>query len=224
MRTPASRQERCAINWIQLRRGVCFFVFTFAWIHATQAGEERTEATQSRHDPFSRGATEIDLLAGAFFSVDSGYPSRPTINFAAEKLRFGMMLSDPCGSGFLRGNAELLFEGLASQIFAGPGTTVYGASALLRYNLVHPQAWLVPYCQLGVGGAYNDIAHTESQALLGSEFQVLLQGDLGVRLLLNQRTSLTLESGLLHLSNAGTTERNHGLNCLGAQAGFVFSF
>ena len=128
------------------------------------------------------------------------------------------------GESFLRGNAELLFEALASQVFAGPGRTIDGASVLFRFNFVHPQAWLVPYCQLGVGGAYNDISHAESQALLGSEFQVLLQGDLGVRVLLNERTSLMLESGLLHLSNAGSTERNHGLNCLGAQAGLVFSF
>jgi hypothetical protein len=95
---------------------------------------------------------------------------------------------------------------------------------LLRYNFIHPQAWVVPYFQVGVGGAYNDIVHDDSQSLLGSEDEVLLQGGLGARFPLNKRLSLMLESDLMHLSNAGSTQRNHGLNCLGGQAGLAFSF
>lgn len=167
---------------------------------------------------------EMEFVAGAFFSVDSGYSDRPTINLASQKLRFGMMLTDPHGSGVLAGNAELLVEGIVGEVFAGPGSTIAGGTVILRYNFFHPHRWFTPYFQLGVGGSYNDIADTESQVLLGSEIQFLLEGELGLRAMLNERLSLVVEGGLLHLSNAGTTERNHGLNCLGGSAGLAFSF
>jgi len=166
----------------------------------------------------------MEFVACAFFSVDSGHSQRPTINLASQNLRFGMMLFDPRGSGVLAGNAELLVEAMVGEVFTGPGSTIAGGTVILRYNFVHPHRWFTPYCQLGVGGSYNDISDTESQVLLGSDVQFLLEADLGIRAMLNERVSFVVEGGLLHLSNAGTTERNHGLNCLGGSAGLAFSF
>jgi hypothetical protein len=205
-----------------LRSCVCFLVLVCSGL--CDAGDQAGEAASSAPNAFRRGAIEMEFVAGAFFSVDSGYSSRPTINLASQNLRFGVMLSDPGGSGVLAGNAELLVEAMVGEVFTGPGSTIAGGTAILRYNFVHPHRWFTPYCQLGVGGSYNDISDTESQALLGSEVQFLLEADLGIRAMLNDRLSLVVEGGLLHLSNAGTTERNHGLNCLGGSAGLAFSF
>jgi len=202
----------------------CILVLVFVFIHSVNGGENQIAVREPEHQLFSAGTSEFELSAGAFFSLDSGYTYRPTINFAAEKLRVGLMLYNPHGSGLLAGNTELLLEGFAGQVFAGPGTTIAGGSALLRYNFIHPRAWVVPYFQVGVGGAYNDIVNDESQSLLGSEDQILLQAGLGARVPMNNRLSLMVESDLIHLSNGGSTQRNHGLNCLGGQAGLALSF
>lgn len=203
---------------------ICVLGCLFAQANGYAGGESVMQTEASPQNRFTKGMTEIEVLAGAFFSVDAGQPSKPTINLASENFRFGIMLATPGESGLLAGNAELLFEGFAAEVFEGPGTVVGGVGVILRYNFVRPHAVIVPYCQIGGGGALNDISRTESQSLVGADFEFTLQGSLGLRVLLNERCSLQVESGLLHLSNGGMTDRNHGLNAPGGLAGISFSF
>jgi hypothetical protein len=175
-------------------------------------------------DRFSVGATELEVLAGVICSVDSGKPSKPTVNFAQETLRFGIMLTDARRSGFFPGNTELLVEAFGGEIYTDAGTAVAAANFLLRRNFIIRDSIFVPYAQMGGGGAYSDLSRTQSQALLGSELNFSVSLGAGLRVLLSDRCSLLVEHDFEHFSNAGTTHRNHGLNSLGGQAGLAFSF
>ena len=210
-------------NQVKLSLWSCIVILTFGSALTCTAGGTNPGTTAPPREPFGQGATEIELLGGAFFSVDASDSSKPTINLAVESFRFGIMLTDPHQSGFLAGNVEFLSEGFAAQVFAGPGSTVAGVNLMLRYNFLHFRAWAVPYFQIAAGGAYNNIAHTQSESLVGSEFEFCLHSEAGLRVRLSERLSLMAEGGLFHLSNAGFADRNHGLNSLGGRIGMAIS-
>lgn len=191
-------------------------VFVFLGVGVVQA--------QDAVARFAAGSREVEVLGGALFSIDAGKSSKPTVNFAQETLRFGIMLTDPRLSGWFPGNTELLIEGFGGEIFSDVGSVIAGANLFVRRNFILGASQLIPYAQIGGGGAYSDLARTESQGLLGSEFNFSLSMAIGLRVPLSRRCSLLLEHDAVHFSNAGTSHRNHGLNSLGGQAGLAFSF
>lgn len=172
--------------------------------------------------PFDQGRLEYQSSSGAYFSI--GGSDRPTLNYSVTNLRLGVMLNTPEGEGFFRGNFELLVQGFYASVFDGPGDYFAGASVLLRYNFVQPGARLVPYFQIGVGAAYNDIYKDMEQRLIGQAWEINLEAALGLRFFLNDRWHLNLEGGYRHLSNADMADRNTGLDSLGATAGLGYHF
>jgi hypothetical protein len=205
------------LGWL-LTMGLC------AWPAgaAPEAAHTRPAATQSQVD-FAAGRWEFEESTGAFFSLNDG-TFRPQINYAVQTARLGVMLSNPHGSGALAGNFELLAEVLGGAIFQGPGDVVAGGDMIIRYNFVQPRARLVPYLEGGFGGIYSDISDSPSQTLLGSKANFLEQATLGIRSRLNQKWSLLLQATYYHMSNAGLTSRNSGLDSFGGTAGLRYLF
>lgn len=81
--------------------------------------------------------------------------------------------------------------------------------------------WAVqPYCEAGAGVDYNNLDIPE----LGTGFNFITFGGLGVRVPLLGSTSLDLGYRLRHISNAGLDERNHGVTSHQVQAGLAWSF
>lgn len=175
--------------------------------------------------PFDKGACEVEMLAGLFIGFN-GSPSakRPAIDFASQTLRAGWMLSTPGGSGFFRGNWELLLGAFGGEIYQGPGNFLAGGSLLLRYNFVQPGARFVPFLEGGLGILDNDIHHQQRQRLIGSGFEFDLQGLAGAHYFLTDAWAVTVEGGYRHISNANTASRNLGLNTLGGQIGVSYFF
>jgi len=176
------------------------------------------------HSPFAKGQMEFQALTGAFFSFSPDSSDRPDINHSLTSWRIGWMLNDPTGTGFFRGNSELLLEGFFGKVFEGAGDYLGGATLQLRYNFVQPDARFVPYIQIGAGGFYSDIYKDQSQRLIGKSVSINLQTAIGIRYLLSDTWALSLEGGYRHVSNPGTSERNRGLDSLGMQLGFCRFF
>jgi opacity protein-like surface antigen len=172
--------------------------------------------------PFDKGKLELQSSTGAYFSIGSG--NRPTLNYTSTAYRLGIMLHDPAGDGWLRGNSELLIQVLYGSVFDGPGDYLAGGTILWRYNFVQPDSRWVPYFQLGVGAVFNDIHKDYSQRLIGQEWEFDVEAALGVRYFFNDRWSGNLEGGYRHISNAGLNDRNVGLNSLGATIGLGCHF
>jgi hypothetical protein len=195
------------------------------WAGMALGGPEMTShplsVIEARSD-FGKGLWEFEATTGAFFSLNSGF-GRPKIDYAVETLRLGVMLSDPHGSGVFAGNFEFLLDVVSGVIFEGPGNGMGGATMGLRYNFVSPQASLVPFVQLGAGGVYSDIAESP-QELLGSHLNFLGQCSIGVRSRFHERWSVILQANYNHISNAGLTRRNDGLDAIGGTAGLGYGF
>ncbi len=77
-----------------------------------------------------------------------------------------------------------------------------------------------PFLEAGVGPSYNTMDIQE----LGTGFNFLSYGGLGLRLRLTATTGLEMGYRLRHLSNAGLDERNHGVTSHQCQAGVSWEF
>ncbi len=177
-------------------------------------------------NPFASGTKEFQNVTGAFRSFEF-FPSqstRPSIDYAIDSIRLGVMLNNPWDLGLLSGNFEFLGDVFGGPIVQGPGTAVAGATLVFRYNFIQPGARLVPYFQAGAGGVYSDVTAKESGGFISLPVEFNLQGFVGLRYFLNDRWSLVAESGYRHISNAGIKLPNVGLDSIGGNVGFGFSF
>ena len=174
--------------------------------------------------PFDRGMWEMEGGAGEFCSFSTTSAKRVTINYQMEDLRLGWMYDSPRHTGWLRGNNEFLLEVSGGPVTKGPGSYLAGGSLLWRYNFVQPAARLVPYIQLGAGALGNDIYTGGGQREIGEAFEFVLQGDFGVKYLINDRWAVSGEAGYRHISNADLASRNEGLNSIGGLMQMSYSF
>lgn len=176
------------------------------------------------HSPFEKGKKEFQTLSGVYWSFTPHDSPRPTLNSTMGSYRLGIMLNDVGGSGWNRGNYEFLFEAFGGMIYQGPGTALGGATLQLRYNFVRPDSLWVPYFQIGAGGVYSDMYKDPTRAVVGSALNFNLQGAFGARYFVKRNWAVNVEGGYRHISNAGFTKGNAGLNSLGGQVGVSWFF
>ena len=179
---------------------------------------------EAAHSIFDKGRKEFQSLTGVFWSFTPDTSTRATLNSTMSSYRLGVMLNDVRWSGWLRGNYEFLLEGFYGTIYQGPGNALGGATLQLRYNFVQPETRWVPYFQIGAGGVYSDMYKEPARSTVGSALNFNLQSALGVRYLVKEKWAVTVEAGFRHISNAGFTEHNSGLNSVGAQLGLSYFF
>lgn len=201
-----------------------FFFATSVARAGTAEPEPELVARGSTDNAFAKGKLELQDVSGAYFFFDTTQNNRPAIDYSLNSLRLGVMLYDPTGPGLLAGNFELMGEIFGGGIFEGPGNVLAGGTLIFRYNFVQPQARLIPYLQIGAGGVYTDIGEEESRGLISLPVEFNLQAIGGVRYMLNDRWSVVLEAAYRHVSNAEIKKPNYGLDNLGGNVGFGFSF
>ncbi len=177
------------------------------------------------HDRFAHCSWEFENMVGAFYLFDRGGNNRPSIDYVVDSARVGLMLYNPTGPGILRGNVELLGEVFGGGIFHGPGNYVTGMSIFFRYNFIQPNARIVPYYQAGGGGVYTDIEHgAASGNAISQNWNFNLQSIGGIRFLINSQWSINLEASYRHISNAGLSDPNYGIDQVGGALGFGYKF
>jgi len=192
---------------------------------AAPAADATVESDADQGHPtehlFSSGRYEASVSNGALFSPFGPSRMRPTIDYSYSALQLGYMLGDVKGNGWWRGNFEVAGEGLASAIYEGPGGYIAGGTLWLRYNLVPRNGYgFVPFIQAGAGCVSTDIDH----GIVGKPFNFNLEAGAGVRYLVGQNWSISLEFRFQHISNADTGEHNLGINGAGPILGVSYFF
>ena len=203
----------------------CLLVFLVAM--AARAGTQQAvqiTAAKELESNFAKGATEFENVTGAFFFTDNHDDNRPSIDYTLDTLRLGVMLNDPWTLGLLSGNFELMGEIFVGPVVNGPGNVLAGGSLVFRYNFVQPRARVIPYLQIAAGGVYTDIPEDESRGLISLPVEFNLQGEAGSRFMLNDCWSIVLEAAYRHISNAEIKKPNFGIDSVGGNLGFGFSF
>lgn len=212
----------------QMKKFLAFCLLVFPGAIAAHAGTETpppmATAPPRQEDNFAAGAKEFQNVMGYFAFFDTTQNNRPAIDYSLDSLRLGIMLNDPWSLGLLSGNFELMGEISAGPVVNGPGNVLAGASLVFRYNFVQPQARLIPYLQIAAGGVYTDIPENESRGLISLPVEFNLQGVAGTRVMLNEHWSLVIEGVYRHISNAEIKKPNFGIDSVGGNVGFGFSF
>ena len=179
---------------------------------------------QDVNDIFAKGAKEFESVTGVFYFFDRGDNDGPSVDLAVESLRFGLMLTNPRGSGFFAGNYEFLAEVFGAPIFQGVGNITAGGTLFIRYNFIQPGRRVTPYMQIGGGGVYTDISEHESRGLVSLPVEFNLQGAGGLRFMVDRHWSILVEAGYRHISNATIKLPNRGIDSVGGDIGAGFSF
>lgn len=99
--------------------------------------------------------------------------------------------------------------GNGAEVALVPGLRLYFGAASFQ-----------PYLEGGIGPEVNALNIPE----LGTSFNFLSYGGLGVRFALGKDMNLEVGYRIRHISNAGMDERNHGVTSHQAQVGISFPF
>ncbi len=175
---------------------------------------------------FDKGRFTVQVVGGALKGPIFVKTQRPGFHFYQTNFRIGLMLSDPAEPGyFFKGNFEGLLELTYSNVNGKIDGYFVGGGILLRYNILSIQdKRVIPYMHAGAGIVHNNIYRDETQRMIGLPTEFSLRGGLGVRLLIFDRWSLDLEGAVEHISNAGRSDRNQGMNEGGILAGITRFF
>ena len=160
-----------------------------------------------------QGATEIQLWTAGGHSVPGGRGDTGIWNAG---LRYGWVLTEPHGPGFLVGRFEYAIEAVPAYLIFQPTNTAYGAGLNplnLKWNFA-TRGHLVPYLELsggtlftthGVPPGTSNVNFTPSAAF-GAHF-------------LGHKYAWTVEARYLHISNAGLDRLNPGVNTVEIKIG-----
>jgi len=160
-----------------------------------------------------RGATELQVWTAGGHSVAG---CRGSTGIWDVGLRYGWVLTDAHGPGLLKGRFEYALDAVPLYLIFQPANTAYGAGlnpANLKWNFAK-RGRFAPYIELGGGVLFttHDVPSRTStvnftpSAAFGTHF-------------LGERMAWTLAGRYLHISNAGLSRSNSGINTFEVRLG-----
>jgi len=168
---------------------------------------------------FRSDAQNLTLTAGAVGGLPI-FGSQQAHDLALASLAYGHMLGSPVGSNhWFRGNWEGRLELFAGAEFSPDSTWLVGFTPHLRYDFATGTHW-IPFLDAGAGVTAVGIGQPD----LSSTFEFNLQGGPGVRWFIRDNLALTLEARYFHISDAGLTQPNRGVNGVAGMIGAAWFF
>ena len=160
------------------------------------------------------GGREIQVWTGGGPSVPGGTSDTSVWNVG---LRYGWILTRPHGPGFLKGRFEYAVDVVPVFMVFQRYNTAYGAgfSPLgLKWDFA-ARGRIEPYLELGGGTLF-----TNHQVPIGtSSVNFTPSAALGMHLL-DDKYAFSVELRYLHISNAGLSSPNPGINTLEVRVGW----
>jgi hypothetical protein len=163
-----------------------------------------------------QGATEIQIWTAGGPSIAGG---RGDTGVWSAGLRYGWVLTDSHGPGFLKGRFEYSVDAVPVYLIFQPVNTAYGVGLNplnLKWNFT-TRSSVVPYMELSGGTLFTThdvpsgtliLPHHASSGT--STINFTPSAALGVHLL--RKCAWTIEARYLHISNAGLSRLNPGVN------------
>lgn len=160
-----------------------------------------------------KGSTEIQIWTGAGHSAINGTDHTGLWNAG---LRYGVVLTDAHGPGFVRGRLEYAVDAVPLNLIFQPSGVVYGVG-------VNPFAfkWILdtsgrvaPYFDFGGGVLFTRRDVPPGVTNINFTSGVALGANVG-----HGKAHWSLEIRWLHISDAGLTSYNPGINTIQLRAG-----
>ncbi len=164
-------------------------------------------SAQQTSKPLDGKPWDLGVWAGGGFSVPGG--TKDTQMMTAG-VRLGKVLTGDHGGGFVRGNFEWSADVMPLYYVVQPGQNAYSAGfnpVNLKWNFTN-SAKTVPYLEFGGGVLFSN---TEVPAAT-SNVNFLTHAALGFQFFMKEKRALTLTTRYEHISNAGLTVPNPGIN------------
>jgi hypothetical protein len=161
--------------------------------------------------PLSGLPWDLGVWAGGGFSVPGGTKDTHTVNAG---LRLGKVLTDDHFGSFLRGNFEWAADLIPVYYLwqPAPAINAYGAAfnpLNLKWNFIR-SARAIPYLELGGGVLFS----SHAVPLNASHVNFLTHAALGLHIFRTEVCAITTAIRYEHISNAGLTTPNPGINTL----------
>ena len=202
------------------------FLLALSLVSGPLQGFAQVSPSSAFMDYVFRDRVSVQAVAGALFSPVIKPESRPDLNYIQTNLRFiwGVNPDLTVRKPGWKGSLDCILELTNSWIFEGPGNLISGVTGLLRYNFYPPAEKWFPYIQAGVGVVYTDAYKDRTQSLIGQAVEFNPQLSLGLRYVIHRDWTLDCEAMFHHISNAGMSERNTGVNAIGGFIGLTRCF
>lgn len=160
------------------------------------------------------GGHELQVWTGGGHGVNGSQSGDGLWNIG---FRYGLILTKPRGPGFLRGRLEYAIDAVPVFLVVQKTNTAYGAGinpfafkwALDKHGSV------VPYLELGGGTLFTNTKVPEGT----SRINFTTSGALGLHFL-RSKYNISTEVRFMHISNAGLSTPNPGINTIQFRIGF----
>ncbi len=213
------------------------WISTMIWLSAAQV-QAQTAPTNSAPDEvlalkpaniniwengigegFKRGIQSVSFDAGAGYGVKV-FGGKQSHDLALQSISYGYTLGPVEGDGhWYRGNWELRGEMFSGAQFVPTSDWLVGLTPHLRYNFMTGTRW-IPFVDAGAGVSATGIGAPD----LSHTFEFNLQAATGVRWFIRDNVALSIEVRYLHMSCAGMSSPNLGLNCVNGMVGISWFF
>ena len=168
------------------------------------------ETTAPHTGLFGYGKKKFAITAGygSIIQIGGRTDDMNDLEYVYVAPRFGIGISDPLGEDtWYRGTFELISETPLLFAFEPRSGKAAGGSLLLRYNFL-PESNFIPFIEAGAGIMILDF-DLEGQS---DGFNFSLQGGPGFHYFFREQTALTGGWRWLHISNAGFSRPNQGID------------
>jgi hypothetical protein len=160
------------------------------------------------------GGHELQLWTGGGHGLNGSTSDTGVWNVG---VRYGWVLTDPVGPGPLRGRFEYAVDVVPVFVLTQRPGTAYGFGLnpfALKWNFM-PHHSVAPYVDLGGGTLFTN----EKTPPGTSRVNFTTSGAVGVHFL-RSKYNWSAELRFMHISNAGLTTPNPGINTLQVRVGF----
>ena len=160
-----------------------------------------------------KGGHEVQVWAGGGHSVSGGRGNSGVFNAG---LRYGWVLTDPHLPGFLRGRFEYAVDAVPVFLAFQPTITAFGVGfdpLGLKWNFQR-RGRISPYLEITGGALFTN--HDVPTGTNTVNF--MDQAALGMHIL-GAKHDVSLELRYMHISNAGLTTPNPGINTVQVRLG-----
>lgn len=191
---------------------LCVVAVTLGVVRAAHADDVRASNADATSDGSAPaiGSYEAGLQAAYSFALGS---NAQMVTFFPRLSRVVRVFDGPAP-----GVVTFGVEGMFSRIFEPTRAMELGGGLLLRYRLAFPR--VQPYAELEGGMLYSDLRHFD----LGSRVLFTAQGAVGLQVPLWNGLAATAGYRFRHISNAGQSRSNPGLNSNLLIAGLAYAF
>jgi hypothetical protein len=132
-------------------------------------------------------------------------------------LRYGMVITSPHGPGFMRGQLEYALDAVPAWVIVQSTNTAYGAGVnpfAFKWILTSPKK-VKPYFEIEGGTLFTNTKVPEGT----SHVNFTTSGAFGAHFL-GEKHNWTAEVRFMHISNAGISSPNPGINTIQVRIGW----